>query len=206
MTTRFEFFQRLTPFHAPSTLLKIEIAYTLAKFAHRAQIRKELDTEGHPIRYFEHVRRVAIILIDEVKIILPEMVIAALSHDGLEDTKDITPEMLEHLFGEQVVTMVKTLSKVPKDGYLDRFYMSTDWRPYVLKGCDRLDNVRSLGQTNVDFQVRQIAETREKYYPLFDRMVTLTPTEYRTQVQSLRDLIVRTTESHRIAEPSLATA
>jgi guanosine-3',5'-bis(diphosphate) 3'-pyrophosphohydrolase len=195
--TRSEFFARLKPFHAPSTLLDIEIAYTLAKFGHRAQVRKELDAKGKPLRYFEHPKRVALILIDEVRIVRADMVIGCLLHDGLEDTRDITPEILEHLYGD-VVTVVKTLSKVPKDGYLERFYVSTDFRPYVIKGCDRLDNLRSLAQATPDFQARQIAETREKYYPLFDRMVALTPPEYLEKVRFLRDTVIKTAEAHRI--------
>lgn len=200
MTTKREFFQRLEPFHAPSTLLTIQWAYMAAKAAHKWQKRKEKDAEGNPVRYFEHLKRVALILINEVKVVRPEMVISALLHDGFEDTRDLTPEMVEQAFGPDVVTIVKTLSKTPKDGYEERFYMSTDWRPYVIKACDRLDNLRSLSYASPDFQAKQIEETRNKYYPLFDRMVTLTPPEYRPQAQALRDVVIKTTEGHRIEE------
>lgn len=178
--------------------MNIELAYTLSKFSHRAQVRKELDDNGKPIRYFEHVKRVALILIDEVKIMRPEMIIAALLHDGLEDTRDITPAMIEHAFGKDVVTIVKTLSKCPKEGYLERFYISNDFRSYVIKACDRLDNLRSLSSGSIEFQTRQIKETREKYYPLFNRMVKLTPKEYKHSVKELRDLILKTTEGFRL--------
>jgi len=198
--TRAEFFQRLQPFHAPSTILDIELAYTMSKYGHRAQVRKESDDTGKPVRYFEHPKRVALILIDLVKIVDPTMVISCLIHDGLEDTRDLTPEMIEHIWGTDVVKIVKTLSKTPKEGYLNRFFMSTDWRPYVIKGCDRLDNLSSLAQTSLEFQQRQIAETKEKYYPLFDRMVSLTPMEYKVQVQGLRDLIFQKTEAHGVAQ------
>ncbi len=194
MTNRIEFFQKLEPFHAPSTLLSVQLAYTLSKFSHRAQVRKELDDAGNAVRYFEHVKRVALILVDETKIIRPEMIIAALLHDGLEDTRDITPAMIEHAFGKDVVSIVKTLSKCPKEGYLERFYVSTDYRSYVIKACDRLDNLRSLSSGSIEFQTRQIKETKEKYYPLFDRMVKLTPKEYKKNVKELRDLIFKTTE------------
>lgn len=194
MTNRAEFFAKLEPFHAPSTLLNIQLAYTLSKFSHRAQIRKEFDAEGKPVRYFEHVKRVSLILTDEVKINRPEMIIAALLHDGLEDTRDITPAMIEHAFGKDVVTIVKTLSKCPKEGYLERFYTSTDYRSYIIKACDRLDNLRSLHSGSIEFQTRQIKETKEKYYPLFDRMVKLTPKEYKNNAKELRDLVLKTTE------------
>ena len=40
------FFARVRPFFAPSTLLDVDLAYTFAKFAHRAQVRNEKDEEG----------------------------------------------------------------------------------------------------------------------------------------------------------------
>lgn len=189
------FFRRLEPFFVPSILLDVELAYTLAKYGHRAQVRKETSTDGTPMRYFEHPRRVAIILIDEVKVVKPELVIGALLHDGIEDTKDLTPAMIEHCFGSDVTHIVKTLSKVPKDGYIERFYMSDDWRTYIIKGCDRLDNLRSMSQSPREFRIRQVNETREKYYDLFDRMVKLTPTEYKERAQWLRDAVVVQTET-----------
>jgi guanosine-3',5'-bis(diphosphate) 3'-pyrophosphohydrolase len=193
---RESFFNRIEPFFPPSTLLDVNLAYTLAKYGHRAQVRKELDAHGEPVRYFEHVRRVAIVLIDEAKIVRPEMVIAALLHDGIEDTTDLTPAMIEHCFGTDVVSIVKTLSKVPNEGYLDRFLMSSDWRSYMIKACDRLDNLRSLNSAPVDFQRKQISETRAKYYQLFDRMIVITPTEHRQRAQLMRDQVVMTTERH----------
>jgi (p)ppGpp synthase/HD superfamily hydrolase len=191
---RESFFTRLEPFLAPSSLLDVQLAYTLAKYGHRSQVRKELDANGEPVRYFEHVRRVAIILIDEVKIVEPDLVIAALLHDGPEDTRDLTPAMIERCFGTQVAHTVKVLSKTPPEGYLDRFKVCTDWRPYIIKGCDRLDNVRSLKAGSDTFIAKQVNETREKYYPLFDRMMLLVPEAYKERAQHLRDAVVKTTE------------
>lgn len=98
---RENFFARLTPFMAPSELRNVEIAYMMAKFGHRAQFRKELDADGNPVRYFEHVRRVALVLLDELHIRDPEMICTALLHDCLEDTKDVTEGIIEHLFGRK---------------------------------------------------------------------------------------------------------
>lgn len=191
---RSTFFARLEPFLAPSVLLDVQHAYTLAKYGHRAQVRKELDEVGDPVRYFEHVRRVGIILIDEAKIVRSEMIISALMHDIIEDAPNLPPALIEHCFGIDVVCIVKTLSKAPKEGYLERFHMCTDWRPYVVKACDRLDNLRSLGGATRSFRVKQVAETRDKYFDLFDRMMTLTPPEYLARVQRLRDSIRQETE------------
>ncbi len=198
LENRESFFKRVTPFFAPSVLMDIEVAYTLAKFSHRSQTRTEKDAEGKPMRYFEHVRRVALVLIDEGKIINREMILAGLLHDGMEDTRDLTPEMIEHCFGADTVSIVKTLSKVPKEGYLDRFFQCTDWRPYILKACDRLDNLRSLGDSKEEFRIRQVTETREKYYPLFEKMVRLTPPEYVQRAQHMKDAILKETERQAV--------
>lgn len=191
---RESFFERLEPYFSPKVLLDIQLAYTLAKSGHRFQVRKELAEDGTPLRYFEHVRRVTLVLIDEAKILRREMIIAAILHDGIEDTKEINPAMIEHAFGEDVAVLVKTLSKVPATGYLDRFFQSVDWRPYAIKACDRIDNLRSMDTTSKEFRLKQVAETREKLYPLFDRMVELTPNEFGKQVNFLRDEVRRLTE------------
>lgn len=190
---RESFFQRLYPFFSPKILRDIELAYILAKAAHRSQTRKERDEHGEPVRYFEHVRRATLIGIDLAQIVRPDTVIVSILHDGIEDTRDLRPEMIEHVFGADVCGIVKVLSKDPKAGYLDRFYVCTDWRPYFIKACDRLDNLHSMADATVEFRKKQVAETRDKYFRLFDRMVTLTPDEYHDGVRRLREQIIRTT-------------
>lgn len=190
---RESFFQRLYPFFSPKILRDIELAYILAKAAHRSQTRKELDAHGDPVRYFEHVRRATLIGIDLAQVVRPDTVIASILHDGIEDTRDLRPEMIEHVFGVDVCGIVKVLSKDPKDGYLDRFYVSTDWRPYFVKGCDRLDNLRSMSHATIEFRRKQVSETRDKYFRLFDRMVTLMPEEHRDGGRRLREAIVQAT-------------
>ena len=201
MTENKELFQaRIRPYFSPSDQLDVKLAYCLAKFGHRAQLRKEL-VEGKPTRYFEHVRRVAIVVMDEMKIFDRDMIIAALLHDSLEDCAqygDLTPELLEHCFGNEVVTMVKLLSKIPKEGYLDRLKNCHHWKTLAIKACDRLDNLRSLmvpGNT-IEFQKKQVAETREKYFPVFDQLLTLTPQPYLSNVAIVRDEIRRLIERY----------
>lgn len=188
---------RLKPRFSPAIQLDIKLAYVLAKFGHRAQVRKEL-TEGKPTRYFEHVRRVALILMDEMKIWDSDMIIAALLHDSIEDCVDLTPELLEHNFGPDVVGMIKILSKVPKEGYIDRLDNCHDWRVLALKACDRLDNLRSLmvPGTSLEFQKKQIQETKEKYFPIFDRLIVICPDYVRKNVLVIRDEIKRLIERY----------
>jgi len=198
MENKETFQARLQPYFSPSDQLDIKLAYCLAKFGHRAQTRKEL-TEGKPTRYFEHVRRVAIVLMDEMKIMDRDMIITALLHDSIEDTHDLTPELLEHCFGPDVVSMIKLLSKVPKEGYIDRLTNSHNWKVLTIKACDRLDNLRSLmvPGTTLEFQKRQIEETKTKYFPLFDKLVhTLAPPNYVPHIMPVRDEIKRLIERY----------
>lgn len=197
MENKHTFQDRIRPYFSPSVQLDIKLAYCLGKFGHRAQTRKEL-TEGKPTRYFEHVRRVAIVLMDELKIMDRDMIITALLHDSLEDCEDLSPELLEHSFGPNVVSMIKMLSKVPKEGYIERLNQCHNWRVLVIKACDRVDNLRSLmvPGTSIEFQKKQIKETKEKYFPIFDRMVTLVPAEHQTAVSALRDEIRRLVERY----------
>jgi (p)ppGpp synthase/HD superfamily hydrolase len=187
MENREAFFKRLHPYFAPSILMDIQLAYTLAKAGHRYQVRKGLDLDGKPIRYFEHPRRVTLIAIDEAKLLIPEVIIASLLHDGVEDTRDLTPRLIEHCFGAEVVSIVLILSKIPEEGYLDKFETCLDWRPFAIKLCDRLDNLRSLFKPGIteDFQRKQIEETAVKYFPLFNRMMTLIPQAYAQRLQPL---------------------
>lgn len=190
MENKHTFQARLQPYFSPSDQLDVKLAYCLAKFGHRAQNRKEM-VDGKPTRYFEHVRRVAIVLMDELKIMDRDMIITALLHDSLEDCEDLTPELLEHSFGPDVVHMVKMLSKVPKEGYIERLNHCHEWKVLAIKACDRLDNLRSLmipGNTN-EFKKKQIKETKEKYYPLFDKMVNLAPPNHSQKLNALRDEI-----------------
>ena len=195
MENKESFQNRIRPYFSPSDQLDVKLAYCLAKFGHRAQLRKEL-VEGKPTRYFEHVRRVAIILMDEMKIMDRDMIIAALLHDSLEDTHDLSAELLEHCFGQSVITYVKLLSKIPKEGYIERLQNCHIWQVLALKACDRLDNLRSLmipGNT-IEFQKKQIKETQEKYFPIFDQLISLTPPEYLPRVSVIRDEIRRLIE------------
>lgn len=190
---------RLLPYFCPSDQLDIKLAYCLAKFGHRAQVRKEL-TDGRPTRYFEHVRRVSLILMDEMKIMDRDMIIAAILHDSLEDTDDISSELLEHCFGSHVVHMVKMLSKCPKEGYIARLSECYQWEILAIKACDRLDNLRSLmiPENTLAFQKKQVEETKTKYFPIFDLMVTLTPPKHLQTVSAIRDEIRRLIERYSV--------
>ena len=189
------FYNRIKPYLAGSDEQDIKLAYYLAKYGHRAQLRKE-TVDGKPVRYFEHPRRVAIIIMDELKMVRKDLIIPALLHDSLEDTEDLTPELLEHCFGPDILQTIKVLSKVPKEGYFDRLMVCADWRPLTIKLCDRLDNLRSLvnEDTTLEFQKKQIKETKDKYYKLMERLDMLVPAHYQWYTRELGYEIRRVVE------------
>lgn len=183
------FFRRLEPIMAPSTVLDIEIAYELCKGAHHWQTRKEVDENGEPIRYFEHLRATALILIDELGIVDPEAILSCLLHDSCEDTENITPRMIERLFGAKVALNVKLLTKTAenKERYYDNLMTYGYPMVWIVKGCDRLSNLRTLDQCSKEFQAKQVHETYGKILPM---LRTLTNTAgYTTIGQRLYGLI-----------------
>lgn len=190
------FFARLEPVLAPAEVMDVRLAYILAKHAHRWQVRRELDESGRPKRYFEHLRRSALILVDELQLYDRDMIIAALLHDGIEDTRELTPELIEHCFGRTVARLVRCLSKKPKEGYLARL-SAADWRTLVIKACDRLDNLRSLDRPGVppEFRSKQVAETKEGYFGLFDRLAQIAPPQHAGRLARLREEIRRVTDT-----------
>lgn len=98
----------------------IKLAYRLAKYGHRGQERSGGE------RYFEHPKRVALILIDELKITsYPSMIIVALLHDIREDSFILTHEDIEWIFGKDVAKMVAILTK---DKTLDKLIRDEQYK------------------------------------------------------------------------------
>jgi (p)ppGpp synthase/HD superfamily hydrolase len=162
------FFARLEPRLAPSDLVRVRAAYYLAKYGHRAQTRKEKDIEGQPLRYFEHLRRVAINMMDEVGCYDPDLIITCLLHDTLEDTDDIDANIIEQFFGKDVARRVKMLTKTKNDNYIERL-KTADEETILVKACDRLDNLRYLKEAPFEFQKKQFEETIKFYMPIFKK-------------------------------------
>jgi guanosine-3',5'-bis(diphosphate) 3'-pyrophosphohydrolase len=160
-------------------------AYHLAALAHAEQTRRS----GEP--YMTHPLAVARIVaglgLDEVTIA------AALLHDAVEDT-GVTLDDLEALFGPDVAAIVDGVTK------LDRLHfdskeaqqaatfrkmlvaMSKDLRVLIIKLCDRLHNMRTIGSMPAWKQERTARETLDVYAPLAHR---LGMQEIKTQLEDL---------------------
>lgn len=89
--------------------------------------------------------------------------IVALFHDLLEDT-DATDEEIVALSNEEVLKSVKLLTKA--DGYIMKEYVENikqNPMAYVVKGADRLHNLRSALVTSEEFKRRYILESIDWY-------------------------------------------
>lgn len=189
MKENFATFQKRLEKFYQDDLLDIELAYTVSKYSHRHDVRKEIDPESQKnVRYFEHPRRVSLILIDEVWALDPSVIISALLHDAIEDTTAVNYDRVRRWFGREIARIVQLLTKTPenKEDYVDILMASADWRALMIKAADRLDNLRSLENTSNEFKARQIKETKEKYFPLFDRLIEIAPTEHVRGARYLR--------------------
>lgn len=161
---------------------RIQWAYGLAKKYHQDQTRDSGE------RYFEHVRGVALILI-QYGYVQPEYLILAILHDILEDTT-IPVSMLEQLFGPTIAREVLTVSKTygiedPLTGFVTRSpkrpkneYFAAirrnGMRPAIAKAADRLHNLSDLvtvpdgSRWTPQKRLDQVQETREWIIPMVE--------------------------------------
>ena len=167
-----EFLQRIHQKYENADL--IEKAYFFAKEKHAGQKRDS----GEP--YIIHPMAVANILIDLR--MDATIVIAALLHDTIEDTKTTYKEIKE-LFGKEVEMLVKGLTKVgivklrgheeeQQKATLRRMLltMGKDVRVVIIKLADRLHNMRTLNYKSREKQIKIAKETKEIFVPLCERI------------------------------------
>lgn len=112
-----------------------------------------LTRKSKKIPYVVHPLRVAIILraagFNEFD--NPEILIAALFHDLIEDT-EITKEIIESKFGKRISTIVGELSKNPnqtKENYL-KSLKNVSKEAQIIKMADRIDNLLDMDISNWD--------------------------------------------------------
>ncbi len=144
-------------------------AYDMAESVHEGQKRHDQTP------YFWHPSRVAKITIIELGIKDVQVICAALLHDVLEDSQEITPEVIEYNFGEYASYLVQMLTKdIKAEGmlreliekeYVDRLAKATD-DAKMLKLIDRLDSFRCLEFNVKRNPIKYIIETTKFYFPL----------------------------------------
>ena len=151
---------------------KIEWAYALAKQFHREQIRDE------GVRYFEHCRDVALLLV-KYGPTNPNEIIVGLLHDVYED-QFVPRGMIKQLFGQEIDEAIRTLShekpfykshgKIIKTSESKKEYFDSIRRSSELvrriKLADRLHNLFTLEFVKPEKRTGKIKETREFILPI----------------------------------------
>lgn len=184
------FIDRLMARNVPQADIdEILFAYEIAKEAHRTHMRGTGD------RYFEHIRAVALIMLDELDWYDKTMLISMLLHDvgedsgifgnrtrGYEPFVKIAEYRIGKIFGPDVAHIVVLLTKPAVDGV--RFHskpeayeyyrqrLETDPRAIIGKMVDRLHNLRTLDGVAPEKRTRKLAETKNEYVPIFAKVAT----------------------------------
>ncbi len=186
---RKSFFRRIS-LHYPTLsreYKEIERAYNYAKDAFRDKKRDGGE------RYFEHIRAVALILIDYLRVKDHRLIIAALLHDIVEDCPSWTVDRVRLEFDEQVALLVEYMTKPSEKEFPDKkdraeaYHLrferaSRDF--FLIKLADRLHNVLTLWGCTKEKRARKIAETREEYLPYAEKHFIL----YYELVDALEEL------------------
>ncbi len=177
--------ENVAAYHPEADLALLRRAYDFSQRAHEGQLRKS----GDP--YFIHPVSVAS-LITELRLDVGS-VCAALLHDVVEDT-EVTEADLEREFGNEVAFLVEGVTKLSKINFASKqdrtaesfrkllIAMNRDIRVLVVKLCDRLDNMRTLGHMSDEGQERIARETMDIYAPLANRLGLA---RFRTELQDL---------------------
>ena len=161
---------RLAQHVEAESLDQVRHAYDLARSVHAKQVRDE----GTP--YIVHPIRVAVSLIDELRLYSPKLVCSALLHDVIEDSPEdrpVTREQIAEWFDEEIAEVVWLLTKlehVSLREYLTRIEAAAETGAPIVKLCDRLDNMRSvIDSPKLEKKRRYIRTTEELYLPLAER-------------------------------------
>lgn len=127
---------------------RIEGAFRVAAHAHAGQTR----SDGRP--YLKHPIEVARVLVEEWRVEDPDLVVAALLHDAVEDSP-LTLEEVEASFGARVRELVDALTKPKKvqgeiedkvakaRAYFERLRQAPVGAA-IVKAADRVSNLRDV--------------------------------------------------------------
>lgn len=156
----------------------IERAYGIAKDAFRDDQRSSGE------RYFEHLRAVALILLEYLEITDCELIVAALLHDIVEDKPEWPIERVREEFGSRVALWIQFLSQ-PQNGEFGSkeesehvYHARFEFAPrevLIIKLADRLHNLLTLGPRPPDKRRAKIEETELHYMRYARRECILLP-------------------------------
>ncbi|MCL9980261.1 MAG: RelA/SpoT family protein [Bacteroidia bacterium] len=189
---------------------KIREAFDFAARAHEGTFRKS----GEP--YIFHPLAVAQIAVGELGL-GSTSVISALLHDVVEDT-DVTLDEIERRFGPKVADIINGLTKISvvfeavdnSSIQAENFKkmlltLGEDLRVILIKLCDRLHNMRTLGSVSENTKLKIASETMYIYAPLAHRLgLNAIKTEMEDLALKFTDPSVYREISSKIAESKLS--
>lgn len=172
------FFAVVATFYPPTSkeYRFIQKAYNTAKEAFREENRDS------GVRYFEHLRAVALIVMVYLRVRDYRIIAAALLHDIIEDIPEWDFGRLRLEFGKDVAELVWWVTKPPvRDGEskLERnakFHVNLSRGPrkaIIVKLADRLHNVITLWDCAEEKRRRKIQETIDFFFPLAEKHIIL---------------------------------
>lgn len=142
---------------------RVIVAFEFAKKHHAGQKRDE----GVP--YIIHPVRVANVLMKERNYYDPDVIIAALLHDVVEDSS-VKVGQIGKKFGSEVKRLVSGMTRIKtrESKYIKyKKTMKADYRTRIIKCADVLDNMRSWPLSTLTYKFpRWFKEVREMYLPL----------------------------------------
>ena len=156
----------------------IELAYNEAKDAFR-----EVKRSGGE-RYFEHLRAVALILLEYLEIRDYELIIAALLHDIVEDIPAWTIERVQTMFGARVAGLVEYLTEPTEEEFGSKesaehaYHGRFEFAPrdfFIIKLADRVHNLLTIDARPRNKQLAKVAETKQHYMPYARKHLILLP-------------------------------
>jgi len=154
----------------------IEKAYNCAKDAFRDKYRETGD------RYFEHLRAVALILIEYLRVEDYRLIVAALLHDIVEDIPSWTIDRVRVEFDDEVALLVEWITKPSVEEFPSKeernkvYYNRFRFAPrefFIIKLADRLHNLMTLWASTPEKQARKIDETKRYYLPYAEQYLIL---------------------------------
>lgn len=182
---------------------RIERAYKLAYQAHEGQKRKT----GEP--FITHPLKVAKIILELSG--TEDMICAALLHDSIEDSDDLTmADRISKEYGSDVLFMVEALSKNPniadkeqqQENYFDQIQeaLHMDVAIFFLKMADLIHNMETIGTLSPSSKTLWIHELQDLYMPLLSDAFPVIPLPFHGMYHNLMAILERLIDTHN-AEP-----
>lgn len=145
-------------------------AYHVAKEAFHDKYRAGGDL------YFEHLRAVALIMIEHLRVFDHDLIITCLLHDIVEDVDGWTYDRIGKEFNDTVSGYVWWISKPDEAEFgsktdRDRHYhhqllFRAPRKVMLVKLPDRLHNLLTMWDVSEDKRLRKITETEDFYLPI----------------------------------------